>query len=604
MSAVQVEGVVAGTALPGSARNGSRLVQRIKDEFARCGGSPVDPITTKELARRWQALAEEEQWLRGFGPLNDQDKRVIALRVAQLMNNMGIRREGRVSLGEWVHHLLLIESGCAQLQINSLLKLAMRKHPRILEELQQMFDVADTGKCGSLSFRQISEMYSHKLWHVRAGKDGKPLTDDELAAGDPEEFAREIIGAMDIKGDDRVTYAEFMAYCLGRRKEEVLIHLYDLSNGVGEKLSPLLLGLQIEGVWHTGVVCFGREYFFSRDTVYDTPGETSFGKPQKVISVGHTLWRQEELHSHIVEDLKPVFHRETYDAIDCNCNHFAQRILDYLNGSVLPEEVLRQPEFLKNAAWVRVMRPIMNWYMRDGIVARDQETAKGVEKPSDLQRRLGADCATLHPGSVVKVEPPGGGPVTWGMVSSPEGRPEGNHDNRQFGNTVREGSIGTATSIFSCGCRCSDLAPFVPSEVLVCVRYFALNLADPLARSPGRLVTEMVPRARLTPIRLEEVGEKAYNVALHAMGNTMPSASSSSLRYKEDANGKPRLSRSQQSSEARAVEERAVEELIAIGFEAKQAEAALESTDWRVDEAVALLMEQRRKQPDIANKTT
>jgi len=357
------------------------------------------------------------------------------------------------------------------------------------------------------------------------------------------------------------------------------------------------------GVWHTGVVCYGREYFFSRDTVYDTPGETSFGKPAKVISLGHTLWRQEELHSFIVEDLKPIFHRETYDAIDCNCNHFSARILEYLNGSVLPEEVSRQPEFLKNAVWVRAMRPAMNWYMRDGIVARENDSAKGVEKPSELRRKLGADCPPLLPGSLVKIEPPGGGPLTWGIVCSPEGRPEGNPDSRTVtNNTVREGAIASATSIFSCGCRCSDLAPVVQGEVLVCVRYFALSIADPHARSPGRLVTEMVPRARLSSGRLEEIGEKVFNTAFHAMTNSMPMPSSSGLKYRDDINGKveplknPREKESPQSNpEAKIAEERAMEELVAIGFEAKQAEAALDSTDWRVDAAVALLADQKKK---------
>lgn len=588
--------------------------QRIREEFAHCCRSQSETINAKELARRWQVVAEDEQWLKGYGPLSDQDKRVIAFRVAQLMHDMGLRREGRVTLNEWVHHLLLIESGPAAVQVNSVLQVAMKKHPQILEELQQMFDTADTTKSGSLSFKQIVQMYSRKLWHVRAGKDGRPLSDAELAAGDPEQFAREIIEAMDLKGDERVTYAEFMAYCLGRRKEEVKLHLYDLSNGIGEQFSDTLLGVHIKGVWHTGVVCYGREYFFSRDTVYDTPGETSFGKPCKVVDLGYTVWRQEELHSHIVEELKPIFHRDTYDALDCNCNHFSAAILRYLNNSVLPEEVLRQPEFLQNAYWVRAIRPVLNWYMRDGVVARDQDTSKGVEKPSDLRRKLGADCPTLMPGTCVKIEPlNGGGPLTWGMVCSPEGRPDGNPDSRTVtGNTVQEGAIRTATSIFSCGCHCSDIVPMTHGEPLVCVRYFSLSLADPRTRNPGQLVTEMVPRVRVIAAKLDEIGgEKIFNTAVHAMNNAVPASVCSSHRSQEDggwkrtsSSAKGKDSPSPNGGEARIADERAMEELIAIGFEAKQAEAALDSTDWRVDAAMAFLLNQNEIAGEPANATS
>ena len=42
----------------------------------------------------------------------------------------------------------------------------------------------------------------------------------------------------------------------------VSVHVYDLSQGLAAALSPSLIGKQIGGVWHTGVVVYGREYFF------------------------------------------------------------------------------------------------------------------------------------------------------------------------------------------------------------------------------------------------------------------------------------------------------------------------------------------------------
>lgn len=42
----------------------------------------------------------------------------------------------------------------------------------------------------------------------------------------------------------------------------VELYIYDLTNGMASMMSQLLLGRHIEGIWHTAVVVFGREYFF------------------------------------------------------------------------------------------------------------------------------------------------------------------------------------------------------------------------------------------------------------------------------------------------------------------------------------------------------
>mmetsp|Transcript_114988 Transcript_114988/g.199404 ORF Transcript_114988/g.199404 Transcript_114988/m.199404 type:complete len:659 (+) Transcript_114988:93-2069(+) len=588
----------------------SSALQRIREEFHRCGGSKNMAISAQDLGKRWLSLTEEEQWLRGFGPLSTQDKQVIALRIAQLMHEMGLKVPGHVSLSEWVHYLLLTQSSRAALQINSLLKVAMKRHPRILEELQQMFNSADSQRSGQLSFREIVHMYSHKLWHVRAGSDGRPLSDAELREGDPEEFARDIVEAMDVEGDQHVTYAEFMAYCLGRRKHEVILHMYDLTNGMAQTLAPWLLGMELQGVWHTGVVVYGREYFFSRDTVFDEPGKTSFGKPTKIIHLGYTLWRQEEMHTYIVEELKPIYHRDSYDVYDNNCNNFSNSLCQYLLAKRLPEEVQRQPDFLRRSTALKILRPIMNSYLRDGIVAREKDGAKPV-MPSSLSKRLSSDSPPVLPGTFVYIHPADheGQPVL-GLVCTPDGRPEGRPDNRAVAsNTVREGAIVPA--FLSCGCRCSDLAtPALQNDSSVCVRYFKLNFFNP-SECNGKLRTELVPRKQISIAKLDDVGgAHVYNMALQGMMcQNMPTSSkivnSPASKSREEADAKTQLAvdkvcmatRVHQpavvtNATSKAAEERAMEELVAMSFEAKIAAAALDSTDWRADAAVEMLLDE------------
>ena len=42
------------------------------------------------------------------------------------------------------------------------------------------------------------------------------------------------------------------------------VYLYDLSQGAAKELSPGLLGRALEGVWHSAVVVYGREYSFTK----------------------------------------------------------------------------------------------------------------------------------------------------------------------------------------------------------------------------------------------------------------------------------------------------------------------------------------------------
>jgi len=38
----------------------------------------------------------------------------------------------------------------------------------------------------------------------------------------------------------------------------VVLHIYDLTNGMAKTLGRQLVGIDVEGLWHTGVVVYGR----------------------------------------------------------------------------------------------------------------------------------------------------------------------------------------------------------------------------------------------------------------------------------------------------------------------------------------------------------
>lgn len=58
----------------------------------------------------------------------------------------------------------------------------------------------------------------------------------------------------------------------------VQLHVYDLSQGMAAQFSRQLIGKYIEGVWHTGIVVYNKEYYFGGGISYDDPGRTPFGK--------------------------------------------------------------------------------------------------------------------------------------------------------------------------------------------------------------------------------------------------------------------------------------------------------------------------------------
>ena len=58
----------------------------------------------------------------------------------------------------------------------------------------------------------------------------------------------------------------------------VTLHIYDLSGGMAKNMSMGLVGKQIDGIWHTGIVIYGKEFFYGGGINWDRPAATPFGK--------------------------------------------------------------------------------------------------------------------------------------------------------------------------------------------------------------------------------------------------------------------------------------------------------------------------------------
>lgn len=569
---------------------GLPLTQRIREEFCRQYATN-QCISIEELALHWQRLAEDEYRRQGRGSLRHEDKQAIALRVCQALKEMDLRSTGRVDKDEWVHHILLSQSAnpTAVVQINSVLRAVLLQYPGILGDLQHMFELADTSHTGLLTAGEILDVYRRDVWRLRIGTDGTIVCDAESAGVDSEKLACDTMKAMDLDDDGKISYTDFMSYCLGRRKQEVIVHLYDLSNGLSQSVLPWILGEELEGIWHCGVVVFGKEYYFGGELVYDTPGQTAFGTPKKRIPIGHTLWRRDELHAFIVNDMKPLFNRDKYDTIYCNCNHFADRVCSWLTGNSLPKEVGRQGEELMRYAATRAVAPVLNRWLK----AIDGKAVDGDRKLPDDEffknavslQKIDGD---VFPGMVVTVQPDGcGGQAVLGTISGPDS-PAHNGDNSASADDkaywVTYFGIPTLSAR---GCRGKLCTELLPHE-----RISKVNLNDVAAEGVYQNALNAMTgssSAADCPIKTELTNDESRSRGSATCGLAPMSAVMPGSMCEEVQVDSPRLSEGHGAEEEEEDDAGAKECLIQMGFDADVVEAALLATNWKKKDALALL---------------
>lgn len=478
------------------------LIARLRRDYRLRGSS----LSVAGLATLWLHQALQEGRAQGRHGLSGRDLQALALRVAQQLQDLHLKSwkdDGDISEEEYVHAMLLLKAqDRAASQIYAPLKASLAKYPNMLLNLQNLFDRADSRGCAFLSRADVARMYRHRSWRLHPScMDGRPLTDEELE--DPEDLARQLVEAMDIDLDGMVSYSEFVAFCVGRRKKEVKLHLYDLSRGSGGQFK-WLLGESMAQIWHTGVVAFDKEYFFSSDTIFDSPGKTSFGEPSQVRSLGYTFWNQDELHDFIVSELKPIFHRDTYDVICNNCNHFSDRVSMYLTGTHLPEDIRIQSDQLMDLVSVRAVRPFLNWLLRDCVVSRDG-TARPVDVPHGKWHRI-TTCEEVVPGAVVALHP------EWGRTAGALGIVCDARETEASFQRRNQGIIDLpylSCGTYSCmpqGICCESHTRLVApdGDMEVCVKFMEVTLQE---QKDGlcacRLQTQRVPVHRLSLVTMD-----------------------------------------------------------------------------------------------------
>ena len=108
-----------------------------------------------------------------------------------------------------------------------------------------------------------------------------------------------------------------------RMSEKVVLALYDITQGMAKSMSMMLIGQQVDAVYHSSLIVFGKEYYFGGGICWDAPEQTPYGKPIEKIEMGSTEIPQEVFEDYL-KDIGPKFTADKYHIIEYNCNHFTE----------------------------------------------------------------------------------------------------------------------------------------------------------------------------------------------------------------------------------------------------------------------------------------
>ncbi|PUZ38666.1 hypothetical protein GQ55_9G214900 [Panicum hallii var. hallii] len=138
----------------------------------------------------------------------------------------------------------------------------------------------------------------------------------------------------------------------------VKLHIYDLSQGMARQLSATILGKAIEAIWHTGVVVYGREYYFGGGIQRGQPGRTPYGTPILVEDLGVTHVPR-EVFEDFLREIGPRYTPATYNLLSHNCNNFSDEAAQFLAGAKLPSYILELPNEVMNSPIGALIMPMI-----------------------------------------------------------------------------------------------------------------------------------------------------------------------------------------------------------------------------------------------------
>ncbi|EIM85886.1 DUF862-domain-containing protein [Stereum hirsutum FP-91666 SS1] len=143
----------------------------------------------------------------------------------------------------------------------------------------------------------------------------------------------------------------------------VKLYVYDLSNGLAKQLSLSLTGKQIDGIWHTSVVVFGKEIFYGQGILTTAPGRSHHGQPMQIVDMGETALDEETFQEYLNE-MRQHYTADKYHLLDFNCNSFTNDCIGFLTGQSIPSWIKDLPADFLSTPFGASLRPTIDAMFR------------------------------------------------------------------------------------------------------------------------------------------------------------------------------------------------------------------------------------------------
>ncbi|GBG67432.1 hypothetical protein CBR_g567 [Chara braunii] len=142
------------------------------------------------------------------------------------------------------------------------------------------------------------------------------------------------------------------------RGDRVVLHVYDLSQGLARQLSGTFLGKVIDGIWHTGIVVYGKEYWYGGGIQSAAPGHSPYGRPVQTVTLGYTQV-PEELFREFLAEMSERYTPEAYNLMSHNCNNFSDEVANLLVGRGIPDYIVGLPQEVLDSPMGALIAPMI-----------------------------------------------------------------------------------------------------------------------------------------------------------------------------------------------------------------------------------------------------
>jgi hypothetical protein len=142
----------------------------------------------------------------------------------------------------------------------------------------------------------------------------------------------------------------------------VQLAVYDLSRGMMASMSQQFLGYREEGMWHTGIRVFNKEWYFGGGIQVSPIGyfERNSGlNPTRLETLQTTTKTEIELRQ-FISSINNQWTALTYNLISHNCNNFSDMIARFLCGHGISNEIIELPTRVFSSPMGQMIRPLVD----------------------------------------------------------------------------------------------------------------------------------------------------------------------------------------------------------------------------------------------------